>query len=833
MSIGTERRHPAASVLGGHPIVIDVVRMARTLSGDDAEVVVFEHDHAMVVGGFGSAILQPRRLLAAEAALVELGRGRARAGGWTAVAIHDPDAGLVGSLSVRSGEQVGADVLHGLARLCGTALGMQPSNTGELAAGIVDAMRDAVVVIGADLRFRYASRATATLLGRPPSELVGTEVVTLVHPDDVEETLAAMVRLSNGDQVYRLMIRVLDGTGRYVRVEATGNDRIADPVVGGLVVSLRSGDTDVEMLYDMRRTRQVANAALEQLHDGVIAVAELGTALVVNDAARSLLGLPAGLPTPELDVDSVRFHDEDGRVLAAGEHPLRRIAAGERLNDHRVSVVAGGVMRHLVVNGRPIVDGDQAIIGAVLGLHDVTETRRAEQELRRRALHDQLTGLANRRQLEEHLAAVAADGSDPRLIAGCLIDLDNFKLINDTHGHRTGDAVIRGVADRLFSATSRPGDLLVRLGGDEFLLLARVATTAEALERAEEVRTRLAAPLLARERQFTLSCSIGVGLIRPVGIEEDALLKEADIALYAAKARGRDCVVMYDAELAGLAEVEARQRELLRRAIDLNQLVMHFQPLVDAATGVVVGFEALARCVDEDGNLMPPSAFLAAAEGSGLVWEFDRKAFELTCRAAARLRAVAPTLRVAANFSALRILQPDFCAVVLDTIALHRLDTAAIWVEISESAAFDVGDIATDHLRTLAEAGVSLALDDFGTGYSSLSHLRELPLAAVKVDRSFVARLNPGTTEHSIAKAVVSLASDLGLGVVAEGVETDEQRAEARSVGFTELQGWHYAPALSLEQILEDLGDAGPEGAAVTNRPTPSRPAPPVTGTSS
>lgn len=811
-------------MLGGHPIVIDVVRVARTLGGHEAEVIVYEHDRATVVGGFGPAILQPRRLLLAEAELLEQGRGRVTAGGWTAVAIVDPDAGLVGSLSVRSGEDIPAEVLHGLARLCGTALGTQPSNTGELCTGIVEAMRDAVVVIGPDLKIRYASRATATLLGRPPSELVGTEAVSLIHPDDVEATLAAMIRLSNGDQVYRLMIRVLDGTGAYVRVEATGNDRTGDPVVGGLVVSLRSGDADVEMFHDIQRNRQVANAALEQLHDGVIAVDHLGTALVVNDAARTLLGLPPDLATPELDVDSIRFLDEDGLALAAEDHPLRQVTDGGQLSGRFVSVVADGAARQLVVNGRPIVDGDNEVIGAVLGFHDVTENRRAERELRRRALHDQLTGLANRRHLEEHLAAVAADGTDPRLIAGCLIDLDNFKLINDTYGHRTGDAVIRGVADRLFSAARRRGDLLVRLGGDEFLLLARVATTAEALERAEEVRTRLAAPLLARERPFTLSCSIGVALIRPVDIEEDALLKEADIALYAAKAKGRDRVALYDTDLADVVEAESRQRELLRRAIDLDQLVMHFQPLVNAVTGSIVGFEALARCVDEVGNLVPPSDFLGVAQRSGLVWEFDRKAFELTCQAAARLRTVAPSVWVASNFSALSILQPDFCSVVLDTIARHRLDTAAIWVEITESAAFDVGDTATDHLRILARAGISLALDDFGTGYSSLSHLRELPLAAVKVDRSFVARLNPGTTEHSIAKAVVSLASDLGLGVVAEGVETDEQRAEARSVGFTELQGWHYAPALGLDQVLDNLARAmiPDPGAAV--RPPRSRP---------
>ncbi len=260
----------------------------------------------------------------------------------------------------------------------------------------------------------------------------------------------------------------------------------------------------------------------------------------------------------------------------------------------------------------------------------------------------------------------------------------------------------------------------------------------------------------------------------------------------------------------------ARERAVLERALLHDGLVMYFQPIVDAVTGQIVSLEALARCVTEDGTVLGPSAFLDAALASGLARELDAKAFDLSCRAAALIRSRHPdtTLLMACNFSAATLLQPNIVGAVLDVIAAHGLDPSDICIEITESTAFDAGPATIAALEELHGAGVLLALDDFGTGYSSLSHLRDLPLAKVKVDRSFISRLDSNGSERAISAAIVDLASSMGLDVVAEGVETREQLEHARSIGFRRIQGFWYSPARSLDEVLDVLADgrlASPE----------------------
>ncbi len=245
---------------------------------------------------------------------------------------------------------------------------------------------------------------------------------------------------------------------------------------------------------------------------------------------------------------------------------------------------------------------------------------------------------------------------------------------------------------------------------------------------------------------------------------------------------------------------------MLRHALDNDGIVMHFQPLVDSTSGKTIGFEALARCLDVEGTLHGPGAFLDSIAGSGLVWELDQHAFGLSCAAAAVIAAAVPGERpvMSCNFSPLSIIQPDFVPFVLRTTKEAGLEPEGVCIEITESAAFAGGASSLSAVQALNEAGFSLALDDFGTGYSSLSHLRDLPLTSVKVDKSFVDKLIEEGSERAIAQAVVGLAKDLGIGVVAEGVETESQLVAAREVGFSVIQGWHYAAAMPLDDLLHN-----------------------------
>ena len=805
MGTDLHRRSRVVGALSGHPTVIDVVRVASTLTGSFVEVVVFEADRAMVVGSLNDGLLQPRPLTPAELILAGSDHRDARTNDETSTAIVDHHGVAIGAMTVRHGPTLPdvTEVLHGLSRIVASLVDVE-SEDEDLHEILLENLRDAVVVVDADMMISYANRSVGIQIGRSPVEIVGTSVVDLLHPDDVADALDSLLRLGTGSEVYRLAVRVLHGTGEYIRLEATGRDLTANPKVAGILLSLRNGDHDLELESSLERTRRVSNALVEQLHDGIVATDAVGSLLVVNESAREILGLPSGTYPAEMAVDSLEFLDSDVLPVDRDRHPIRRALSGEHIVREHMTVVTGGLVRNIVVSGRPVENSGGERIGAAIGFHDITEARRYQHELQHIALHDHLTGLPNRRQLKNlvaELASTAADG-DARPVAETLIDLDNFKVINDTHGHRVGDQVIRIAAHRL-AACCGSDDLLVRLGGDEFVVLSRGKAVEEAVEAANEMRRRLAEPFDIDGHAFNLTCSVGVAHLVVEDVNEDSLLRFADLALYEAKARGRNQVAVFDHELAEAAQTASRQRDFLRDVLAEDRLVMHYQPLVDGITDEIIGFESLARFRTRSGDVVGPGEFLDAASGTGLVWELDRRAFELTCDAAATLADWSDGLTIACNFSPLSIVQPEFVDHVSRTMRHRNVEPSMICIEITESAAFAGGSIALDALRGVHQLGVRLALDDFGTGYSSLSHLRDLPLAAVKVDRSFVAKAETHPAERAIAEAVVSLGHGLGVDVVAEGVETIGQLDWARSVGFDTIQGWYHSPARSLEEILE------------------------------
>ena len=798
--------------LSGHPSVIDVVRIATSLTDSFVEVVVFEEDRAMVVGSLHDGLLQPRPLLPAEAILARQEQRQVFTDRESSTAIIGRNGVAVGALTVRQRlTDDMADVLRGLSRIVASLVDIEPDVV-DLPETVLENLRDAVVVLDPDMIVSYANRAVTIQIGRSPSEIVGVHVADLVHPDDVTDAFDALLRLGAGAEVYRLAVRVLHGNGEYIRLEATGRDLTADPNVGGIVLSLRNGDHDLELESSLERTQRVSNALVEQLHDGIVATDAVGSLLVVNQAARELLGLPDATYPAEMAVDSLEFLDADALPVDRDRHPIRRALSGEHIVREHMAVIVDDLVRNLVVSGRPVENAAGDRVGAAIGFHDITEARRYQRELQYSALHDHLTGLPNRRQLEQRVAELpqsATDGDD-RPVSETLIDLDNFKVINDTHGHRIGDQVIRIAAHRL-AAGCDPDDLLVRLGGDEFVVLSRGRSADLALAVANDMRRRLSEPFDIDGQVFNLTCSIGVAHVEVDELRDDSLLRFADLALYEAKAHGRNCVALFDHDLAEAAHTASGHRDFLRAVLDEDRLVMHFQPLVDGHSDEIIGFESLARFRTRSGEIVGPGEFLDAATGTGLVWDLDRRAFELTCDAAVQLTDWFDGLTIACNFSPLSIVQPDFVDHVGRTLRHRRVDPSVICIEITESAAFAGGGVAIDALRGIHELGVRLALDDFGTGYSSLSHLRDLPLAAVKVDRSFVAKAETHPPERAIAEAVVDLGHGLGVDVVAEGVETLAQLDWARSVGFDTIQGWYHSPARSLDEIMEmlDTNEAG------------------------
>lgn len=826
---------PLRQFMARHPAVVEATRAAASLAAEASQVVVFERSWAYIVAASSGEVLQPRRLVDSESQLfVEDGLAPDDVSTNLAADIEalntdretrsfpitDERGDTVCALTVLGPVSAEVEpVLSSLARiLTGLIVSSGPPAGGSVAAeldpgAIADGLRDAVLVVDESFEIIWTNEAVGSLLGRSRYDMIGRNAVDLIHPDDVAAAFDAMARIVAGLTIYRVIARMSHGDGGWARVEVTGTDQTANPSIGGIVLSLRSSELELELEQSERRTKDMSEALIEHLHDGIIAIDELGSITLVNRAAYDLFGIPTGTPPAQLSWRDFALLDEHGALVAREHHPVR-VTFGARFEDcDEMSIVPRSGNHHYVsVAQRSVRATDGTLQGSFVTFRDVTESREAQAMLVAQARHDHLTGLPNRRMLNEYLDDLGTDlARKGSKVAACFIDLDVFKLINDTHGHRTGDEMIRMSAERL-SEILRGDDLLVRLGGDEFVvIMASVTSEARTKETASRLLDSLAAPFIIDGLRFDITASAGVALASLDDLDPETLLRQADIALYAAKERGRNRVELFDGELEVTTEVAERQRRMLRHALDHDGIVMHFQPLIDARTGEPYGVEALARCLDSEGVLHGPSSFLESIDGSGLIWELDQRAFRLSCDAAAVLASVSngkvPT--VACNFSPLSIVQAEFVSFVTRTVREAGVLPENICIEITESAAFSGGEASLDAVTDLAGAGFSVALDDFGTGYSSLSHLRDLPLTSVKVDKSFVAKLAGRSPERAIAEAVVGLAGDLGLGIVAEGVETESQLAAAQDLGFHLMQGWHYAAAMPFDELLHTWASFG------------------------
>lgn len=787
--------------LARHPVAIDCVRVAAALSGAACDCVVFDGDRGFVVASTDlDQVLSPRSLTAAEDTLRDGQHSLVVEDGATAVAIPDRSGETVAALTVQATvEHDASDTWLGLGRLIASVL--SDDTQGDFYEYVVQGLRDVVIVLSPDMTVTWINDAVGSMLGRTPSEFIGKSGVDFLHPDDIEATVEAMARIRQGLAITRVLIRLRDASGRWIPLEVTGVDRTDSTPLGGLVLSLRYSDYEGELGTTADRVTRMSDAIVSSLHDGIVATDAVGAVTVANDVARTLFDIDADAPASSLtlnDFQPVEIDDETQARPTASDNEL----------EGSVVITRGGDVRYVTTNRQPVIDQEGSTIGTVVVFHDVTTEHLAREELRRQALHDQLTGLGNRRKLEATLRDLATS-SPVTQVAACFIDLDAFKVVNDNHGHRIGDELI-GIAGKRLADELRADDLLVRQGGDEFVALLRdVPSIEEAVATAERYRSALAAPYVIDGHRFDVTASAGVAVCDSSAAHTGELLQHADMALYAAKNRGRNRVERFDEALAQTIRKEEAQRQLLREALENDRLIMFFQPLVDLSTEAIVGYEALARVQSHDGAILGPSAFIGAIANTSQMWDLDQAGFVLSCEAAASLASasVGSPPVMSCNFSAISITHPEFLRFIDETIGHIGVDPSLLRIEITESAAFETDQASTNVLQELRARGFSLALDDFGTGYSSLAHLRDLPISAVKVDRSFTAKLGEQSSERAIVEAVIRLAEDLDLDVVAEGVETPEQCDQARELGFATVQGWHYAPAMSLSDCLAQLGD--------------------------
>jgi diguanylate cyclase (GGDEF)-like protein len=583
-----------------------------------------------------------------------------------------------------------------------------------------------------------------------------------------------------------------------------------EPVLSGLPAST---DLDVGILAQLR----AVTARLESSHrvlrlrvhapDGQVVFADDGSGFS-GPVEDEVLEAAQGRPVVQLTRINSDSNDR-------GPEGVQAIEAYQPLGDdaHRLGVlevylpyapIAAQIDAGLDRLYRLLALGLSALYLVLLGLA-LTTTRRLRQHGRRNAYlaeYDQLTGLPNRRQFQRELSRIA-HASHGRAGAVAVIDLDRFKDVNDSLGHHNGDALLVALAERLAGAV-RPGDVVARLGGDEFgIVLPEVSAADAAHSRFVQLRHRISEQLDLSGINLSTEASIGFALIGGDGTASETLLQRAEIAMYVAKASS-DGVVRYDSALDHFDADRLAMIGELQRAMDLDELVLHYQPKLDLRDGAVVGLEALLRWNHPRHGLIYPDVFLPLAEQTGLIepltdWVLDHALRQLEGLG------VPESARLSVNVSARNLGQPDFAQRVLEIAAGADVATSRLVLEITETAVFSDLERATSTLAQLSLAGVAISLDDFGQGQTSLGYLSRLHLAELKIDRAFVRDMLTDEAHATIVSSLIGLAHNLGLTVVAEGVEDDATRQALADLGCDEGQGYGLARPMDGQRLAQWL----------------------------
>ena len=496
----------------------------------------------------------------------------------------------------------------------------------------------------------------------------------------------------------------------------------------------------------------------------------------------------------------------------------REVMESRRRKSVEEEILTGGTRTWFETCKTPVIGDNGEILGTVGFARDITDRKATEEEIRRLAFYDALTSLPNRRLLQDRLRqALASSGRSGKQVAVLFIDLDNFKMLNDTLGHHIGDLLLRQVAGRLGGCV-REGDTVARLGGDEFVIILEDlnSNVLEAATQAESVGEKIIAALAPSYNLEGHQCrstpSIGIALRDTQDVTLDDLMKRADVAMYQAKDAGRNTLRFFDPAMQATISARASLEGDLRVGLTMAQMILYYQPQVDAE-GTVTGAEALVRWHHPQRGLTPPGDFIPLAEETGLILPLGNWVLATACQqlAAWSRQPALAHLTLAVNVSARQFRQVDFVDQVKATLDISGANPAGLKLELTESLLLDDVEDIIVKMNALKTLGVSFSLDDFGTGYSSLSYLKRLPLDQLKIDQSFVRDVLTDSNDAAIARTIVALAQSLGLAVIAEGVETEEQRIFLASSGCFSCQGYLFGrpmPISDFDRLLNQQAES-------------------------
>ena len=642
-----------------------------------------------------------------------------------------------------------------------------------------------------DGTFTHSEGKGLETLGLKPGEVVGRSIWDVYRKfpdilDHVRRALSgdahtAVVRL--GEHSFETRYAPYgDGDGRVVGVIGVAID----------VTEQRRAEQALRASESRFRTLFERNLA------GVFRITLDGRILECNEAFARIFGYLSPAEALEQPVLDFYLHPGDRATF------LARIKERQSLSNYEMFARRRDGTPVWVLENATLVDGPDGPRTMIEGtIIDITERKRAEEQVRHLAFHDALTSLPNRLLFNDRLTvALAQAHRGHQRLAVFYLDLDRFKVINDSLGHTVGDELLRRVADRL-RACIREEDTVARIGGDEFIVLApRIGTEQDAAKVAQKILAAIRLPFAVEDRDFFLTTSIGVSLYPADGADPEGLVQNADTAMYRAKERGRDNYQLYTAAMTALAIDRLSLENRLRQALRNDELVLHYQPIVDLSDGRVRGAEALLRWRHPERGLLAPAEFISLAELSGLIAPIGRWVLQTACAQIREWQAMGhPQFTVSVNLSPRQFLQADLVSQVAGALERSGIDAASLDLEITESNAMENAELTINTLWELRRLGVGISMDDFGTGYSSLNYLKRFPIGRVKLDQSFVRDVVSNPEDAAIVRAVIAMAHTLRLVVAAEGVENEKQLSFLREHQCDEMQGFLFSPPVAPDEF--------------------------------
>jgi diguanylate cyclase (GGDEF)-like protein/PAS domain S-box-containing protein len=646
----------------------------------------------------------------------------------------------------------------------------QTGNAGDVRKRVIDTRGKTVIDLGAEV-------ATPTMVRIAPIVVAGSqvghvEIVASLRPLLQETGLVALLGSLLGVGVYFAVrvfpLRVLDQT--LGTLQGT-NDRF-EAALSNMAQGLCMFDSGHKLVVWNRRFLDMFGLSSERVRLGMplrefIELA-VGRSEIFQDSAETVLG-------------------DKQRIWSAGKESLTR----RQLIDGRVFSIAE----------KPLANG-----GWLTTYEDITERRRAEATITHMARHDALTNLPNRRLFHEQIEQALGGLRRDEKVAVLCLDLDHFKAVNDTLGHTIGDKLLKMVGERLRQSV-RDGDTVARLGGDEFAIVqgGEAEQPADSAALASRLVDTLCTPYDLDGHQVVVGASVGISIAPTDGTDPDQLLKNADMALYRAKADGRGTYRFFEAEMDARAQARRRLELDLRAALQNEEFELHYQPIVQVTTGEIIAFEALLRWHHPERGIVAPLDFIPVAEETGLIGPIGEWVLRQACREAVTWP---EQIHVAVNLSAVQFKNRQLVQMVVSALAASGLAPGRLELEITESVLLQDSEGTLATLHNLRRFGVRIAMDDFGTGYSSLSYLRSFPFDKIKIDRSFIEDVATRDDSMAIVRAVTGLGKSLGIATTAEGVETQAQLDTLRAEGCTEVQGYFFSkpkPAGEIQRLLRDL----------------------------